>query len=126
MGGGFVFFVVVGDGDEGLGADGGLLTRDGYHEVGAIWDELFFVEGVEEGYIAHSETDGGGWWASHKFNQVVVASASNEGAVAVGDGFEDGACVVGESSGDVEVGCDPVGVACGCGVDGAELVGTGF
>lgn len=103
MGGGAVFFVVVGDGDEGFGADGGLLSRDGFHEFLALRDEVVVFEEVGEDDISHGESDGGGWWASHEFDEVVVASSTGDGSFAIGDGFEDGAGVVGETSGDVEV-----------------------
>lgn len=64
LGGGFVFFVVVGDGDEGLWAYGGLGSGDSFHEVLALGDEVVVFEEVGEDDISHAKSAGGGRRAS--------------------------------------------------------------
>lgn len=100
MGGGTILFYVVGDGDEGLGTDGGLGSCDGFHEFCALGDEVVIFEEVGEDDISHGESDGGGWWASHELDEVVVASSAGDGSFAFGDEFEDHTGVVGKAAND--------------------------
>ncbi len=99
---GFILLVAVGD-DEGVGADGGLGSCDGFFELDACGHECFVVEKIAQDDIAHAEATGGGWGAAEEFDEVVVATAAGDGSFAVGDGFEDGAGVVGEASCDGEI-----------------------